>query len=145
MHAVFLVTVVILSQWLPGYSIGIDAGIGVHIFFALSGFLISENLLKQKTKIVGFKGLGRAFKIFYIRRSLRIFPIYYLVIILLLIVPVVILADYVLWYLFYAVNIMISRQHEWPGMFSHLWSLAVEEQFYLFWPAIIFFPIKMAR
>jgi peptidoglycan/LPS O-acetylase OafA/YrhL len=65
------------------------------------------------------------------------------VIILLLIVPVVILADHVLWYLFYAVNIMISRQHEWPGMFSHLWSLAVEEQFYLFWPAIIFFfPLK---
>jgi peptidoglycan/LPS O-acetylase OafA/YrhL len=137
------VTVVIFSHWLPSYSIGIDAGIGVNIFFALSGFLITENLLKQKTKIVGVKDLGSAFKTFYIRRSLRIFPIYYLVIILLLIVPVAILADHVLWYLFYAVNVMISRQQEWPGMFSHLWSLAVEEQFYLFWPAIIFFfPLK---
>ena len=139
----FSVTVVIISHWLPGYSIGIDARIGVEIFFALSGFLITENLLKQRTKIAGAKGLGKAFKTFYIRRSLRIFPIYYLVIILLLFVPVGILADHVLWYLFYAVNVMISKQQAWPGMFSHLWTLAVEEQFYLFWPALIFFfPLK---
>lgn len=137
------VTVVILSHWLPGHSIGINARIGVDIFFALSGFLITENLLKQKVRIMDSWGLSAAFKTFYIRRALRIFPIYYLIIILLLIVPVSVLADHASWYLFYAVNIMISKQQAWPGMFSHLWSLGVEEQFYLLWPAVIFiFPIR---
>lgn len=139
------VTQVIISHWLPGYFESFKARIGVDMFFVLSGFLITENLLKQKTRISaeGGKGITAAFKTFYIRRSLRIFPIYYITIFIFLLVPVAILADNFLWYLLYAVNYMVIYQKEWPGMFSHLWSLSVEEQFYLVWPAVIFFiPFK---
>jgi peptidoglycan/LPS O-acetylase OafA/YrhL len=115
--------------------------IGVQLFFVLSGYLISNILLKEKDKQVS---LGARLKKFWIRRSLRIFPVYYLYLFLFLLVylftafPINYLHD--LPYLFsYTFNLtrISGNWHESP-VYTHFWSLCVEEQFYLFFPFIIF-------
>jgi peptidoglycan/LPS O-acetylase OafA/YrhL len=118
--------------------------VGVDLFFVLSGFLITGILLDAK-------GGRRYFRNFYARRVLRIFPLYYLVIALVLgasLIPAV--ADHFpwaasevrrvqAWYWTYTTNYLIAF-HGWaaaPMRSTHLWSLAVEEQFYLIWPALV--------
>ncbi|HEX2608020.1 MAG TPA: acyltransferase [Flavisolibacter sp.] len=103
--------------------------IGVDIFFVLSGFLITRILIKDK------KADDLSFKRFYLKRSLRIFPIYYLSIFLFgLFVSWKDLAPVAFYYsnYFFAVNLE-------PHAFRHTWSLSVEEHFYLIWPFIIYF------
>jgi len=117
-------------------SESILGSLGVSIFFVISGFLITSILLKQKQENVSNK---EKFIKFYTRRSLRIFPIYYLTI------SICILSGLYwfrninpFWYYGYAINIFIAIQNNgWIGYAGHLWSLAVEEQFYLVWPMII--------
>ncbi len=76
------------------------------------------------------------------RRTLRIFPIYYLTIFVLLLFSkstgTNIKADF-LYYFTYTSNFLFFKTKEWDGIISHLWTLAVEEQFYLIWPWIILF------
>jgi len=109
--------------------------IGVQLFFTLSGFLITGVLLDTQCAT-------NYFGAFYARRALRILPLYYTVLILLLIVapelhagPTILQANskeqLSLW--LFAVN----WTHAAPYGFAHFWSLAVEEQFYLFWPFIV--------
>jgi peptidoglycan/LPS O-acetylase OafA/YrhL len=78
-----------------------------------------------------------------VRRSLRIFPIYYLLLVLLIVFKEQLSNPVSLdwqWYFFYLQNILFYISQAWPGgKLSHLWSLAVEEQFYLFWPWLILF------
>src|SRR5262249_22823380 len=104
-------------------------------FFALSGFLITGILLRSK-------GSRHYFKNFYIRRALRIFPLYYLTLTVCLIIgTVAAIPDYqwptLAWYYLYLHNV---RDAFWqpklggPGWF---WSLAVEEHYYLFWPLMV--------
>jgi peptidoglycan/LPS O-acetylase OafA/YrhL len=114
--------------------------VGVQLFFVLSGFLITQILLSDREQ-----ALGDYLKRFYWRRSLRIFPLYFL-------------------YLFLVTGIYVATSQpvkfteQAPMLFSytynfgllagvwyhsafltHLWSLSVEEQFYLFWPFVIYF------
>lgn len=117
--------------------------IGVDLFFVLSGFLITGILLDTK----GEKGYYRNF---IIRRILRIFPLYYLVLfIVFALLPIFGLskirgenfAFYVnnqAWFWTYMQNWLYSI-HGFPAnhLLVHFWSLAVEEQFYLFWPILI--------
>jgi peptidoglycan/LPS O-acetylase OafA/YrhL len=117
--------------------------IGVDLFFVLSGFLITGILLRSRTS-------AHYFRNFYIRRAVRIFPLYYFVLILLAIGLHFILSwknlttlrDAWPWYWFYATNYLIARtgwgvlDHTQVSL-GHLWSLAVEEHFYLFWPAVV--------
>lgn len=109
--------------------------IGVQLFFALSGFLITGTLLDTQRAT-------NYFPAFYARRALRILPLYYSVLILLLIVapnlhggPSLLHASareqLSLW-LF-----VVNWTNVAPYGFAHFWSLAVEEQFYLFWPFIV--------
>jgi len=111
---------------------------GVQMFFVLSGFLITGILLDAKKN-----NHNNIYKQFYMRRVLRIFPIYYVFLILAFIAAVSLqntpswlnLAyDHKWWYIFYTINWI--QAFEKVG-FSHFWSLAVEEQFYIFWPVII--------
>jgi peptidoglycan/LPS O-acetylase OafA/YrhL len=108
---------------------------GVDLFFALSGFLITGILLRTK-------GSPHYFKNFYIRRALRIFPLYYLTLTACLVAgTIAAIPGYqwrsMIWYFFYLHNI---RDTFWkppiggPGWF---WSLAVEEHFYFFWPLVV--------
>lgn len=107
------------------------ASYGVSIFFALSGFLITYLLLleKEKTSI--------NIKHFYIRRILRIWPLYYLYIIICIIMYYLFQINFeyriVPFYIFLAANIPIIINNMLPFL-GHFWSIGVEEQFYLFWP-----------
>ena len=114
--------------------------IGVQIFFVLSGFLITTILLKSRED-----SFGNYVKRFYWRRALRIFPLYYFY--LLAISCVYLLAttpeNYIqkVPFLFtYTFNYYpLFYDYDYDAFFTHLWSLSVEEQFYLFWPFVIFF------
>ncbi|HMJ45976.1 MAG TPA: acyltransferase [Ferruginibacter sp.] len=136
---------VIFAHWAPNSTLNIIpwGGIGVHFFFVLSGFLITKILLESSLKAETEK-ISRAavVKNFYIRRTLRIFPIYYLTILIVFIFrqyAEVDFRDSLVYYLTYTPNFYFFKTGSWEGQLSHLWSLGVEEQFYLIWPWIIIF------
>jgi peptidoglycan/LPS O-acetylase OafA/YrhL len=106
--------------------------IGVQLFFVLSGYLITGILLDGRDQPHGLRT-------FYVRRSLRIFPLYYLFLIgRFLLLPLFIPAAAVaassqIWFWLYLSN-WSELFHRGVDGLSHFWSLAVEEQFYLSWP-----------
>jgi peptidoglycan/LPS O-acetylase OafA/YrhL len=115
---------------------------GVELFFVLSGFLITGILYDTRNK-------PHYFRNFYIRRLLRIFPLYYGVLALVFFVAPLIpllrgptldyLIDRQAWAWLYAVNIYIGKAGDWAFSYlDHFWSLAIEEHFYLFWPLVVF-------
>jgi len=117
--------------------------LGVPIFFVLSGFLIGGILLDLKAKQKPGFGLGAKLRAFYIRRALRIFPVYYLFIAILALFlylsgrPDPVARDSFLWHLTYLTNFRsffagMDRVTE-----GHFWSLAVEEHFYLMAPLVV--------
>jgi peptidoglycan/LPS O-acetylase OafA/YrhL len=109
------------------------AGLGVTVFFTLSGFLITYLLLKEKE----LRPLN--IKQFYIRRILRIWPLYYLYLFVTLATLSFFAIDYdrssVSFYVFLAANVPFIFSKTIP-LLIHYWSLGVEEQFYLFFPHI---------
>ena len=143
------VLLVIISHWIHNVEV-IDrtkiGEVGVNVFFVLSGFLITkillDNTLKSKTSNISKLSI---LKNFYFRRTLRIFPIYYLTIVLLFIFSKTSGTDIKTSFLYFATytsNFYLFKIQAWDGMISHLWSLAVEEQFYFIWPWIILFANK---
>lgn len=137
--------VLVSHYWIPKNLVWLFADmdwgwIGVQLFFVLSGFLISGILLDSR-QVVENTTTSSFFLIrqFYIRRFLRIFPIYYLVIVISLILNIEPARQIWVWLISYTTNIYITMFHTWVGNFSHFWSLAVEEQFYLIWPCLIMF------
>lgn len=114
-------------------------GQGVNLFFIISGYLITKILLVNKYKIGDKKtSIGQILKAFYYRRTLRIFPIYYLTIFYLLFIDFQNTREVWSWLVTYTTNIYVSIEgNPYIGSFNHLWSLAVEEQFYLIWPLLI--------
>jgi len=113
--------------------------LGVDLFFVLSGFLITDILLKT----IGEKNYLRNF---YTRRILRIFPLYYLCLVLfLLVIPrlninfdIKYYTDNQVWLWTYLQNWLYTfKDPNQTNTLNHLWSLAVEEQFYLLWPLVI--------
>lgn len=113
---------------------------GVQIFFILSGFLIAEILIKKKRST---EDRSRILKNFYIRRVLRIFPVYFLYIFLLLLLKDKYVLDNIIWYLSHTVNIRFYLDQSLSDIWSdHLWTLSIEEQFYLFFPLIFVFISK---
>ena len=119
------------------FSWSVSCGwMGVSLFFVLSGFLITRILLMQKS-IIGTAGGGfwRTFGIFYARRSLRIFPLYYAIIAAACYFNMNQAPMVKLPLATYTYNMVLASGNViGPG---HLWSLCVEEQFYLIWPALI--------
>lgn len=141
------VMLVIIWHWFPRNSFieNLHAGaLGVNVFFVLSGFLITEILLinrcKSENSLVSKK---QVLKNFYVRRMLRIFPIYYLTIFLTFILSqqlsLRISNNEALSNITYTSNFFIYITKVWPASSLHFWSLAVEEQFYLAWPLIMLF------
>ena len=116
--------------------------VGVDLFFVLSGFLITGILIDSKAD----RGY---FRIFYARRCLRIFPLYYGFLAVLFLAAALgasrgceecpFLLDNQLWFWGYATNLLVIHGGwtELPFNTGPLWSLAVEEQFYLIWPAVV--------
>lgn len=107
---------------------------GVTMFFVLSGFLITYLLLLESNKT------NINIKKFYIRRVLRIWPVYYLYFFVCLLVIFSIGEniglDAFFYYLLFAANIPFIFEFTLP-LLDHFWSIGVEEQFYLFWPWLI--------
>ena len=117
--------------------------IGVDLFFVLSGFLITVLLVQEKAKH------GRIdFKAFYIRRALRLLPAM-LGLLTALWVATLVLGDrfatdaalmgkVMAVTLAYVPNWVLAFDlGAWPSALTHVWSLAIEEQFYLLWPALL--------
>lgn len=118
--------------------------LGVDLFFVLSGFLITGILVHTRDK-------PNYFYNFYLRRTLRIFPLYYGVIFFLLVFNLLFEKKFILpwwdydslfWYFAYASNFAMSFKGDWTynsDTFSlgHFWSLAIEEQFYLVFPLLV--------
>jgi peptidoglycan/LPS O-acetylase OafA/YrhL len=113
---------------------------GVRAFFVLSGFLIGGILLSARDS--HSVSVAEKFRTFYARRSLRIFPVYYLVLAISTLLGAAGLHKLHFawtdpWDWFYAINIADFMAKQWPGAQAHLWTLAVEEQFYLIAPLVI--------
>ncbi|MEJ0054763.1 MAG: acyltransferase family protein [Bacteroidota bacterium] len=103
-------------------------------FFSLSGFLITYLLLEEN------KESGIDIKNFYTRRILRIWPLYYLYLVLCLITSLLFGMPFpsasIVFYVLLMANIPFVFGYALPFL-SHFWSLGVEEQFYSFWPWIV--------
>ena len=111
---------------------------GVMLFFVLSGFLITGLLLRGRDAVAsGGVTRGQVFRAFVARRALRIAPIYYLVVLVGWGVGYGPIADLLPWHLTYTGNIALTYFHEPLAQATHLWSLCVEEQFYLLWPIVV--------
>lgn len=123
---------VLVEHFAPSIGHRISAGYyGVDLFFVISGFLITNILLESRGSFLA--AYGR----FMGRRTLRIFPLYYLTIGFLLAVGYQPCRDALPYLATYTYNYAWIK-HELPtSMLSPFWSLAVEEQFYLFWPFLI--------
>jgi peptidoglycan/LPS O-acetylase OafA/YrhL len=106
--------------------------IGVRLFFVLSGFLITRILLDVRSS-----GIAAALRSFYVRRGLRIFPLFYLVLLLAALIDIGPVRETIGWHVSYLTNFYLFDRGSWHGSISHLWSLAVEEQFYLLWPLLV--------
>lgn len=116
--------------------------VGVDLFFVISGFLITDILLSQKSK-------PHFFRNFFLRRTLRIFPLYFGFLFVFFILPRILnLALPSSWeklwarqgfFWFYLADIYTIWFDSWPEFsLSHFWSLGIEEKFYLFWPFTVF-------
>ena len=110
--------------------------IGVALFFVLSGFLITGILYDTRHD-------PSYYRKFYARRALRIFPVYYVFAAILVAIGYLVRANWHPGDLLFLVYLGFPAAFVWPAMiqvssalhFTHLWSLCVEEQFYLLWPA----------
>jgi peptidoglycan/LPS O-acetylase OafA/YrhL len=105
---------------------------GVTLFFVLSGFLITQILIGNREKQEQSNGF--IIRQFYIRRFLRIFPLYYFVILLGVQLDIPTSREHILPLVTYLPNWLLGTEGNNLRFYSHLWSLGVEEQFYIFFP-----------
>jgi peptidoglycan/LPS O-acetylase OafA/YrhL len=123
--------------WMPGGFLGVD------VFFAISGYLITSLLLREFRR-GGHVRLGR----FWLRRAQRLLPAVGVMIAVVMVAAAILEPDridglrgdaiaslgyFANWHFVFA-HVSYFEQFQRPSLFTHLWSLSVEEQFYLFWP-----------
>jgi peptidoglycan/LPS O-acetylase OafA/YrhL len=112
---------------------------GVQMFFVLSGFLISDILIKNKNA----SNKAKIFKNFFVRRILRLFPIYYLLVLVLVILKDEFVIQHLFWFLSYTANIKFYLEGGLVDVWSnHMWTLSIEEQFYLILPFLMVYTPK---
>src|SRR5438045_2011398 len=113
---------------------------GVRLFLVLSGYFITASLRRARERIVIHNvSAGKTMSIFYWRRFLRIGPAYFVFAAIALILNLGAIRENWPWVLSGTVNWFIAWQNQWPLTIAHLWSICVQEQFYLFWPLLILF------
>jgi peptidoglycan/LPS O-acetylase OafA/YrhL len=137
--------VVLYHFWRPAREYLHLGGIGVRVFFVLSGFLITGILLRSRAPADGGEtSAGFALRRFYLRRVLRIFPLYYFALAIAYYARVSGAREGIGWHVAYLSNVRFFLDNAahpgvWGGYVGHFWSLAVEEQFYLVWPWVVLF------
>jgi len=111
--------------------------VGVDLFFVLSGFLITGILYDSRREHLYFRN-------FYARRALRIFPLYYGALLLVVLLGAawpeagVWGTESPIWLALYMTNLLVATEGpESAGILGHYWSLAIEEHFYLLWPLLV--------
>lgn len=125
---------VLFCHFAPGYPH--IWWIGVLLFFTLSGFLITGILLDLKAQTDdGTMSRSAAFGRFYYRRSLRIFPLYFMVVAAACWIGLAGFREHWEYHVFYMSNMLSGPM---AGYASHFWTLCIEEQFYLLWPLLVF-------
>lgn len=128
---------VLLAHGLAGISglgpfawVGKFGSLGVQLFFVLSGYLITGILLDEKNE-------RHYFRNFFVRRGLRVWPLYYLVLTVAFLSGAVHKLS-INWFAYAAYfNNLVYGHRASIGLLGPTWSLAVEEQFYLVWPVIV--------
>ncbi|HZO05951.1 MAG TPA: acyltransferase, partial [Solirubrobacterales bacterium] len=133
-------------NWMPGGFLGVD------LFFVISGYLITSLLLRE-FRNGGHVKLGR----FWLRRARRLLPAVGVMIAVTMVVGAIVepdrvdqmrgdaiasLAYFANWHFVYT-DVSYFDQFQRPSLFTHLWSLSVEEQFYLFWPLVFAAGMKL--
>lgn len=118
-------------------GIGATGAFGVSVFFVLSSYLITELLLREKD-LIGTLDI----RSFYIRRILRIWPLYFAFLALAVGLPWILPGQHVtlragLWFSLLAGNWFIVFHGFPPSVIFPLWSVSIEEQFYITWPAVV--------
>ncbi len=111
---------------------------GVRLFLVLSGYFITASLRRARGRMeAGGLSVGRVIRAFYWRRFLRISPAYGVYAAIALILGLGTIRHNWPWVFTGTVNWLIASENEWPLAISHLWSICVQEQFYLLWPLLI--------
>ncbi|MFB2580894.1 acyltransferase family protein [Herbiconiux sp. P15] len=151
LRAIAVLLVVLYHAHVPGLTGGY---VGVDVFFVISGFLITNHLLASLSTH------GRiAFASFYAKRARRILPASLLIVVLTTVAAVIWIAPLQLRGAFqdaiatalYVPNLLFAYQNTdylssgTPSLFQHFWSLGVEEQFYLVWPALLAIGFVLTR
>lgn len=140
------IAVLLVMMLHANFKLGWSGGLGVSVFFALSGFLITTLLLEEfsHSGTISFKG-------FYIRRTMRLFPPLYLM--LLMVLAYALLFRVGMEQTFIVHDVISAAAYVYNICWAwgwgikelllyHTWSLGVEEQFYLLWPAVLYIFLK---
>ena len=126
----------------PGWPRVFPFEIFLFFFLVLTGYLITGSLLRERdrSEARGGSWKAEALKTYQIRRGLRILAPYYAALALAWIVraPDVVGPD-IAWYALHLSNIHMAMLGYWPPGTNHFWSLAIQQQFYLIWPFVIWF------
>ena len=111
---------------------------GVRLFLVLSGYFITASLRRARDRMdAGELSAGKTMAAFYWRRFLRIGPAYLVFAAIALLLDLGAIRYNWAWVFTGTVNWLIAWNDQWPLAISHLWSICVQEQFYLFWPLLI--------
>jgi peptidoglycan/LPS O-acetylase OafA/YrhL len=125
------VSLVVLAHAGPPAFLALG-GHGVTLFFVLSAYLITGILLRLREQPI-----GSSLRTFYARRALRIVPAYALVLIVLVAVRAPTMREAWPWHALYLSNWWTFLNGDWAPSTAHLWTLSIEEQFYLVWPFVV--------
>lgn len=126
-------------HWAPQWRDPFPFEIGLFFFFVASGFLVTAGLLRtrENSTTLGRRSLGVGG--FLSRRALRILLPYYVALALAAILAAGDVRTAYAWYIFPVCNIHMALTGAEPAGITHFWTLAIQQQFYLFWPLLILF------
>lgn len=116
--------------------------LGVQFFLVISGYMISLILLRGQADIrAGEVSPGRVMLSFYVRRGLRILPAFYIALAVTWWLHRPDFAGSLWWHALFGSNILFAITNQWgpPWELAHLWTLSLQEQFYLIWPLVLLF------
>ncbi len=138
LRALCLLSIIVHHWTVKAFHIPFPFEIGAFVFFALSGYLITRILLRGKNKIAQGTTTTRHFlKSFAYRRLFRLAPAYLTGILLYLLIWYPEVRQNLFWYATNTSNIHFALEGGWQGGADQFWTLAVDQQFYAFWPFLI--------